>query len=219
MAQWICSFCRDVIFVIPVRHAFQSYPHSFVGIDNTSIFGLVFPNTAAGFHRAYSLVFYKASLLASELPTFYERFFHGVFEFFIIWVNEEDSMWLSGIIELWVSRKPIFVFALLFAASDICFHISGHTVVGSWGRLIPRQPPTLTMYIHQVAFRSIEWILWSLSMHQIILFLHPRSSIFNMFLQLYIQWCMCCLGNVDVLQWNRKWFFFRHMTLGSTWWR
>ena len=26
---------------------------------------------------------------------------------------------------------------------------------------------------------------------------------------------MCCSGNVDVLQWNRKWFFFRHVKFDS----
>ena len=41
------SFCSDVIFVIPVRYSFESYSHSFVGINNTSILGLVFPNIAA----------------------------------------------------------------------------------------------------------------------------------------------------------------------------
>ena len=34
---------RDVIFVIPARQTFQSYPRSFVGIDITSIFVLCFP--------------------------------------------------------------------------------------------------------------------------------------------------------------------------------
>ena len=33
-----------------------------------------------------------------------------------------------------------------------------------------------TMCAHQVTFRSIRWILWSLSLHQIILFLYPRSN-------------------------------------------
>ena len=52
MVQWIIPFARDVIFVIPVRHTFQSYPQSFVDIDNTSTFGLFLPNTAASFPAA-----------------------------------------------------------------------------------------------------------------------------------------------------------------------
>ena len=61
MVQWIYPFCGNVICVILVRHTFQSYPHRFVGIDNTSIFGLA------------ALVFYKALLLWSEFQIFYER--------------------------------------------------------------------------------------------------------------------------------------------------
>ena len=48
-----------MIFVIPVRHAFQSYPHSFVGIDNTSIFGLAFPQIAASFSSAMCWCFIR----------------------------------------------------------------------------------------------------------------------------------------------------------------
>ena len=59
MVQWIYSFCRNVIFVIPVRHTFQSYPYRFVGIDNTSIFGLAFLNTPAGLTAAICWCFTK----------------------------------------------------------------------------------------------------------------------------------------------------------------
>ena len=47
------TFCSEVIFVIPLRYSFQSYPHRFVGINNTSIFGLAFPITAAGLPRQF----------------------------------------------------------------------------------------------------------------------------------------------------------------------
>ena len=70
----LCSFCCVVFFMIPLRYTFQSYSHRFVGIDNTSIFGIVFPNTAAGFSTAMYWCFYKALLVASEIPTFYEHF-------------------------------------------------------------------------------------------------------------------------------------------------
>ena len=73
MAQRVYSFCRDVIFVIPVRHTFQSYSQRFVGIDNTSIFGLELPKNCGRFRGGNLLVFYKALLLASEFPTFYQR--------------------------------------------------------------------------------------------------------------------------------------------------
>ena len=41
-------------------------------------------------------------------------------------------------------------------------------------------------------------LVLSSTVHLAILFLHPRSSIFNIFLQQYVQWCKCCSGNVDV---------------------
>ena len=54
---------------------------------------------------------------------------HCTFEFFILRFNEEDTTQSFGIIELWFLDGP-FCFVLLFAASDICFHISGHTLSG-----------------------------------------------------------------------------------------
>ena len=74
---------------------------------------------------------------------------------------------------------------------------------------------TQTMCTHQVAFRSIRWILWSLSMHPIVLF-SPST----------FQWSSTCFsiitsrdvsrsGNVDVLRWNKKCFFFRHVQIDS----
>ena len=69
-----------------------------------------------------------------------------------------------------------FCFAFFVAASDIYFlHIFGHTSSGREVFLSPRKSPR-TMCIHQVASRSTRWILWSLSMHQTTLFLHPRCS-------------------------------------------
>ena len=52
-------------------------------------------------------------------------------------------------------------------------------------------------------------------MHLIILFLHPRSRNHQYFLRPHIQWRMCCSGNVDVLQWNRKWFISRRVKFDS----
>ena len=46
-------------------------------------------------------------------------------------------------------------------------------------------------------------------------FLHPRSSNLQYFLLQYIHRCICCSGNVDVLQRNRKCFFFRDVQFDS----
>ena len=104
----IFSFCSDVIFVIPVRHTFQSYPHRFVGIDITSIFGLAFPNIAAGFSAAICCV---SQSIAAGIgnSNFLRAFFHGVFKFFIIRFNEEDTTSLSCIIELWFLDCPLLL--------------------------------------------------------------------------------------------------------------
>ena len=115
-------------FVILVRHTFQSYSHRFVGIDNTTILGLVFPNIAAGFTAATYWCFTKHCCWHRnfQLST---SVCHGVFKFFITRFNEEDTTFLLHY-RVWVSRQPTFASLCFFAASDICFHISGHTVSG-----------------------------------------------------------------------------------------
>ena len=72
-------FCSNVIFVIPVRHTFQSYSQ---GINNTSIFCLVFPSIAAGFPAAIYWCFTSHCYWHRnfQLST---SVFHRVFKFFI----------------------------------------------------------------------------------------------------------------------------------------
>ena len=131
--------CRDVIFVIPVRHTFQSYSHSFVGIDNTRIFGLAFPNTAAGFSAAIYWCFTRHCCWYrnSQLPA---AVFHDVLEVLVLRSTEEDTTWLPGIIELWFLDSPL---SLRFAFRCIR-HMLPHIwpyIVGSWGCLCPRLSP------------------------------------------------------------------------------
>ena len=126
MPEWTHSFCSNVVFVIPVWHTFQSYSHRFVVIDNASLFGLAFPNTAAGSHAAICGVL-QGSAAGIGISNFL-RSFCMVFKFFIICFNEEDVIF-------WNYRALVFstahsCFALLFDASDTCFHISGHTLSG-----------------------------------------------------------------------------------------
>ena len=75
--------------MIPVRYTFQSYPRRFVGIENTSIFGLAFPNIASGFPAAIIGVL-QGIAARIGISNFLRAFFHGVFKFFIIWFNAED---------------------------------------------------------------------------------------------------------------------------------
>ena len=65
-------------------------------------------------------------------------------------------------------------FALFFAASDINFHISGHTSSGREVVCFLVSPWTRGILL--VAFLFVERILWILSMSLTIPFLHARSS-------------------------------------------
>ena len=70
------------------------------------------------------------------------------------------------------------------------------------------------MYIHLVVFHSIQWILWNLSTWQVSISINvPR--IVDKFFQHYIPWYICDRGHVDIFQWNRKWFFSRHVQFDS----
>ena len=51
------------------------------------------------------------------------------FEFFVVWLNEEYSSQLSGVFEFGFSTVHL-CFALFLTASDINFHIPGHTSSG-----------------------------------------------------------------------------------------
>ena len=74
---------------MPVRHTFQSYSHSFVSFDNTSIFGLVYPNTQVS-PRPFIAVL-QGIAAGIGIPNFLRAVFHGTFEFFNIRFNEKDT--------------------------------------------------------------------------------------------------------------------------------
>ena len=63
------------------------------------------------------------------ISNFLRAFFHGVFKFFIIRFNKKTPRNLLALSSFGFSIAH-FCFALLFAASDICFNISGHTLSG-----------------------------------------------------------------------------------------
>ena len=123
MSYRIRPFCSNVILMRFVSSSFQPWSRAFVGIDNTSVFCLAFPNIAVGFFTALYRYFCKALLRASEFPTFSQRL-----EFFVVWLNEEYSSRLSGIVDISIAHLCCAFF--FFAASDINFHISGHTLSG-----------------------------------------------------------------------------------------
>ena len=110
--------------MIPVRHTFRWYSHSFVGINNTSLFGHVFPKTAPGFSAAIFGVL-QGIAAGIGISNFPRKF--SWFEFFIFWFNEEDTSCLCRIFELWFLDCPLL---LCFWFHQTCFHISGHTLSG-----------------------------------------------------------------------------------------
>ena len=69
----IHPFCSDVILMRDVYSSLDPWPCALVGINNTCKSCLAFPNIAVSLTTALLLVFCKALLLASELPTFFEQ--------------------------------------------------------------------------------------------------------------------------------------------------
>ena len=72
-----------------------------------------------------------------------------------------------------------------------------------------------TMYVHPVFFHLFYEscntcpCIWQFSISIYV------PTVFNVFLQQYIQRCVCISGNVDIFQWNKKWFFSRHVQFDS----
>ena len=152
--QSIHTFCSDVILMISVRYVFQSHCHRVVGINNTSIFGLSLPNTAAGFTKAIYWCFTRHYCWHRNFKLSM-RVFHDRLKFFVIWFNEEDTTSLSCIIEFWFLDSPFLLCFLFRCIRHVLPHIWPY-FIRSRGCSIPRESPPRTMYIRQVAFRSIK---------------------------------------------------------------
>ena len=191
--------------------SFHAYPHTFIGLNNASVFCLAILLNATGFpallrlnfarrccwHRDFLRAFVMISLKSPSSK-----------------VNEVKTTQFSGIVEVWFIDCPL----LLFFAFRCIGHIFPHLwpqSVWSGGRFVSSSISPRTMYIRQVGFRSIKWILWKLPTHLTILDLHGRSNSRRYFLQRYIQGCICSPGHVGFFQWKREWFFSRHVQFDS----
>ena len=119
---------------------------AFVGINNTSVFCLVFPNIALGFSTVLYRYFARHCCWHRNFQLSPSGF-HCELEFFIVWFNKEYSSQLSGIVELWFLKSPSLFLLFFLAASGINFHTSGHTTSGREFFLFPCKSPTWTMYI------------------------------------------------------------------------
>ena len=157
-------------------------------------------------------VFYKALLLASEFPTLCERFFHGVFQFFIIWFNEEDTTWCSGIIELWFLESPLslcFSLHQTYASTNPEIHCRVLRLFVSSSSLLPDH----VCPSGGLSFNKVNLVQPVHASDDSLSPLH--SSDHQYVFQQNVQWCMSGSGTVHVLQRNRKWFFFRHVLFDS----
>ena len=180
-------------------------------------FCLAFPTIAVGFSTAIYRYFARHMLLASELPTLYEWLSLWA------WILHRLVQWRIFLFIVWHCRAFGFsiahlCFAFFFTASDICFHISGHT---SSGREVVCFLAPRTMCILLVAFPLVERILWNLSMSLTIIFLHPRSSNLQYFsnntsrdVHVVLVASMYFIGIR-----NDSSLGMYSLTLGSTWWR
>ena len=110
MSHRIHPFCSDVILVRFVSSFFWS--RAFVGINNTSVFCLAFPNTAVGFSTALYQYFARHCCWHRNFQLSTSGFRREL-EFFIVWFNKEYSSQLPGIVELWFLDSPS-LFCLLF---------------------------------------------------------------------------------------------------------
>ena len=229
-SEWICApDCSDSMnLLISQRcdhrdicavHLPIVYCHRFVRIDNTSIFGLAIPNTAAGFTAAIHRCSTKhcCGHRNFKLST---SVFHGVLEFFIFWFNEEDTSQSSGIIELWFLDSPLLLRFAFRCIRHTLPHIWPY-IVGSWGCLFLRQS-SQTMSFHQVAFRSIKINLVKLvqtsdnslspSTFQWSPMCFPRITSSDVCVVLVTSMYFNGIGNDSS-------FGMFSLTMGSTWWR
>ena len=111
-----------------VPSSFYPWSRAFVGINNTSLRCLAFPNIEVGFHTALYRYFARHCCWHRNFQLSTSGF-HCELEFFVVWLNDEYFPQLTGIVELRFLDSPS-CFAFFFAASDMNVHILGHTSSG-----------------------------------------------------------------------------------------
>ena len=120
VTQWIHSFCCNVIFMISVRNSFQSDFQRFASFNNTSVFCLMFSNTAAGVPAALAYWSFTRHWCC-------HRNFHSNFPlaFFMIRMNSSSSGPIKKLPRNLLALSSFgfsmahFWFSLRFDASDL----------------------------------------------------------------------------------------------------
>ena len=115
-----------MIFMTFMKSSFHAYPHRFFGFDNTSIFRLVLSNSATSLPVLMKLKSTRRCSWHRNFPCS-TRLFHDT-------MNSSSSGSMKKIPRNLLALSSFgfsiahFSFSLRFDASDICFHISGHSL-------------------------------------------------------------------------------------------
>ena len=212
--QRIDPFCSDMILMMFVYCSFWPWSHAFVGINNTSEFCLAISNTAVGFSTALYRYFARHCCWHRNFQLSTSGF-DCELEFFIVWFNKNIPLNCLALSSLGFSIAH-FCFSLRFNASDICVHISGHALSRREVVCFLASLPADHVYPPGgLSFNKMNLVQPFHAPDNLILFLHPRSSNLQYFLQHYVQCRMSRSGNVDVLHRNRKCCFLRHVQFDS----
>ena len=143
-----------MIFMILTKNSFQSNSHRLVSFDNTSKFGLVFPNTAAGFSNAIHGVF-QGIAAGSGISNFLRAFS-------MLCLHSSSSVSMKKI-----PRNCLALSSSGFVDSPLllrfAFRCIRHVLPHIWpshcrvSRLfVSSSVSPRTMYLRQVAFHSIK---------------------------------------------------------------
>ena len=195
----------------------------FVGINNTSIFCLVFSQYCGG----VSPLLFVGILQGIAVGIGTSNFLRAAF---IVSLNSSSFCSIKNIplnclaiVELWFLDCPALLcfLSFFFAASDIKFHISGHTSSGR--EVFCFIASLLPDHVYPSGGFSIGGqILWILSMHPTILFLHPRSSnlqsVFSNITSSDVHDVLVTSMYFNGIG-NDSFFGTYSLTLGTTWWQ
>ena len=159
VTQRIHAFSWDVVFMALALRPFHAYPHQIRRPQQHKRISSSVVQLCNKFPCADSVEVYNALLLASEFAPFF-----SIFSWYA-WILHHQ---VSDIIEFWLLDGQL-CFSLRFRCIRHVLPPFWPHIAWSWGCLFPRKSPhpssPPTMYIRQVALRSIKWILWNLSLH------------------------------------------------------
>ena len=109
-----------------VSSSFQPWSRAVVGVNNTSVFCLAFPNIAVSFPTALYRYFARHRCWHRNFQLSTSGFHCGL-QFFVVWFNEEYSSQLSGIVELWFLDSPsLLCFLLCCIGHKISTYLATH---------------------------------------------------------------------------------------------